>query len=58
MRDIAIGLLIILVAFLIIDFKKKKKNTCIINDYTNEEVKCGVIKKQLNIDIDLFGRYW
>ena len=61
MKDILIGLIIILVAFLIIDMIYTEKNTCLItenNGYTITEVKCGIIKDQLNIDINLFGRYW
>lgn len=61
MKDILIGLVIILVAFLVIDFIYTEKNTCLIrenNSYTITEVKCGIIKKQLDLDINLFGRYW
>ena len=59
MKDILIGLVIILVAFLLIDFIYTEKNTCLINENNSiSEVKCGVIKKQLDIDINLFGRYW
>ena len=61
MKDIFIGLVIIAVAFLIIDFIYTEKNTCLIkenNNYTNTEVKCGIIKKQMDLDINLFGRYW
>ena len=59
MKDILIGIVIIIVAFLVIDFIYTEKNTSLIeeNHITTEE-KCGVIKKQLNIDINLFGRYW
>lgn len=60
MKDIFIGLLIALVVFLITDFLYTEKNTCIItqDNYVKTEEKCGIIKKQLNKDIYLFGRYW
>ena len=59
MRDILIGLVIIVVAFIIIDFLYTEKNTCTIEEnHITTEAKCGVIKEQLNIDINLFDRYW
>lgn len=61
MKDILIGLVIIMIAFLIIDFIYTEKNTCVIEEnsgYTKTEAKCGIIKSQLNIDINLFDRYW
>ncbi len=61
MKDIFIGLVIIFVAFILIDFIYTEKNSCIIetcSSCTKEEVKCGIIKKQFSFDINLFGRYW
>ncbi len=61
MKDIFIGLLIIIVVFLIVDFIYTEKNTCVTSSCTGcalEEEKCGIIKKELEIDIYLFGRYW
>ena len=59
MKDILIGIVIVLVAFFIIDFIYTEKNTCVISSgYQNKEEKCGVLKKELNIDIYLFDRYW
>ena len=61
MKDIGIGLIIIVVVFLIVDFIYTEKNTCVItpgNGYNNIEEKCGILKKQLDIDINVFGRYW
>lgn len=59
MKDILIGMIIIIVAFLIIDFIYTEKNTCVISDgFGKTEEKCGIIKKQFNIDINLFDRYW
>lgn len=59
MKDIFIGLVIIVVAFLIIDFIYTEKNTCLIEENNSySEMKCGIIKKQLDIDINIFNRYW
>lgn len=60
MRDIFIGLLICLACFLVADFIYTEKNTCTVgvSGYTDKEYKCGLIKKQFDINIDLFGRYW
>ncbi len=61
MKDIFVGLVIIFVGFLIIDFIYTETNTCAVatcQNCTSEEVKCGIIKKQFDINIDLFGRYW
>ncbi len=59
MKDILIGIIIVIVAFFIIDFIYTEKNTCLIDENNSySEVKCGIIKKELNVDIDLFGRYW
>ena len=59
MKEILIGIIIIVIAFLIIDFIYTEKNTCVINNgYERSEEKCGILKKQLNIDINLFDRYW
>ena len=56
MRDILIGLLIILGVFLIGDFIYSNNNVCKV-EY-NQTVKCGFLKKQLDIDVNLFNRYW
>ena len=59
MKDIFIGLVIIVVAFLIIDFIYTEKNTCLIEENNSySEMKCGIIKKQLDIDINIFNKYW
>ena len=59
MKDIFIGLAIIVVVFVIIDFLYTEKNTCLIEEkHIKTEEKCGIIKKQLDININLFDRYW
>lgn len=60
MKDIIIGIVIILVVFLIGDFLYAEKNTCIRNEpgHVNEITKCGLVKKELDINIYLFERYW
>ena len=61
MKAIFIGLIIIFVVFLVIDFIYTEKNICVIEEnsgYTKTEVKCGIIKNQFDIDINLFDRYW
>ena len=59
MKDIGIGLIIIIVVFLIVDFIYTEKNTCVINNnYVVSEEKCGILKKELDIDFYLFERYW
>lgn len=60
MKDILIGLVIILIAFLVVDFIYSEKNYCEKVHYGsgNESYKCGIIKKNLDINIDLFNRYW
>ncbi len=60
MKDIAVGLVIIFVCFLIGDFIYTEKNTCPKQAVIGEAqaYKCGLIKKQFDINIDLFGRYW
>lgn len=61
MKDVFVGILIIIIAFLIVDFIYTEKNTCVIQECSGcpiTEEKCGIIKKQLNIDINLFNRYW
>ncbi len=59
MKDIFVGLIIILVAFLIVDFIYTEKNTCTVskNSYT-DNYKCGILKKNVDIEIYLFDRYW
>lgn len=60
MKDIVIGLIICLVCFLVVDFIYTEKNTCMVgqNGYYTKEYKCGLIKKQFDINIDIFDRYW
>lgn len=60
MKDILIGLVIIFACFLIGDFIYTEKNTCTKKASIGEsqEYKCGFIKKQFDINIDLFDRYW
>lgn len=61
MRDIFIGLCIIAVAFLVIDFIYTEKNSCVVQTCSTcpkTEAKCGIIKKQFDINIDIFDRYW
>ncbi len=61
MKNIFIGILIVIVVFLIIDFIYTEKNTCIVagnTGWVQREAKCGIIKNQFDIDINLFGRYW
>ena len=60
MKDVLIGLVIIVFCFLVIDFLYTEKNTCTVNklDYNTDNVKCGFIKKQFNVDIYIFGRLW
>ena len=61
MKDIFLGILIIAVVFLIVDFIYTEKNTCLVkecNGCSQIESKCGIIKKELGIDINLFDRYW
>ena len=61
MKDIFIGLVIIAEAYLVIDFIYTEKNTCVVQECSGcaiEEAKCGFIKNQFDININLFGRYW
>ena len=58
MKDIFIGIIIIFVVFVIIDFIYTEKNTCVVNESGLVEAKCGFIKEQFDIDITLFNRYW
>jgi len=60
MKDILIGLVIVLVVFLIGDFIYTEKNTCIRNEsgHINEITKCGFLKKELDVNIHIFNRYW
>ena len=59
MKNIFIGCLIIIGIFLVIDFVYTTKNTCTVNTGTRiDNVSCGLIKKEFDIDINLFGRYW
>lgn len=60
MKDILIGFIIIIACFLVADFIYSEKNTCskTLVSGTTTEYKCGLIKKQFNIDIDFLDRYW
>lgn len=60
MKDILVGLIIILAIFLIGDFIYAEKNVCVRgeNGHIGETTKCGLIKKQFDINIHIFDRYW
>ncbi len=60
MKDIIIGIVILLLGFILIDFFYTEKNTCDIstNGYANKPVKCGLLKKQFDLNIELLDRYW
>ncbi len=60
MKDILIGIIIIIVIFLIGDFIYAEKNICIRGEtgHIGEKTKCGLIKKQFDLNIYLFDRYW
>lgn len=61
MKDVVIGIIIVIVIAIIGDFIYTERSTCIIQECggcPREEVKCGILKKQLNVDLELFGRYW
>ncbi len=59
MKDIFIGFAIIIIMALVIDFIYTEKNTCMVSDPAGtHEYKCGILKKQMNIDIKLLDRYW
>lgn len=60
MKDIFVGLIIIFVCAIIVDFIATEKNTCPKSTNTGivEEYKCGFLKSQMNINFDLFNRYW
>ncbi len=59
MKDILIGFIIILVIALGIDFIYSEKNSCLVTDeYGTQDVKCGFLKKEMNIDFKLLDRYW
>lgn len=61
MKDVFIGIIIIIVIVIVGDFIYTERSTCTIQSCAGcpyEEVKCGLLKKQLNVDIELFGRYW
>lgn len=60
MRGILIGLIIIIIVFLIGDFIYAKKNTCLRGEpnHMGEVTKCGLIKKQFDINIHILDRYW
>ena len=60
MKDVLIGLVIIIVVALVADFIYTEQNTCVINNKVevNASYKCGFLKKQMDIDIKLFDRYW
>lgn len=60
MKDILIGLIIIVAIFLIGDFIYAEKNICIRGEagHVGEKTKCGLIKKEFDINIHIFNRYW
>lgn len=60
MKDIFVGILIILVIFLVGDFIYSEKNTCTSSEvgHIGEQAKCGFLKKNSDINIYLFDRYW
>lgn len=59
MRDILIGIILLAAGFLIVDFIYTEKNTCSITDnYGIKNHKCGILYKELNINVYFFERYW
>ena len=60
MKDVLIGFLIIVGVFLIGDFIYSEKNYCEFTTTmkTKEEMKCGLLKKQFDLDIHFFNRLW
>ncbi len=60
MKDIMVGIIILIAGFFIIDFIYTEKNTCDVSksSYSNETAKCGLLKKQFDLDVNVFGRYW
>ena len=56
MRDVLIGIVIIFAVFLVGDFIYSNNHVC--NVGYGETKKCGILKNQLDIDIELFDRYW
>ncbi len=59
MRDVLIGVLILLISFLVADFIYTEKNTCSITDeYGVKNEKCGILYKELDLNIYFFERYW
>ncbi len=59
MKDVLIGVVIVLVICIGVDFIYSEKNSCLVTEsFTTENVKCGFLKKQMNIDIKFLDRYW
>ncbi len=59
MKDAIVGVLIVAVVFLAVDFVYSEQNTCVIrNSYGTKISKCGILKKSLDIDINVLDRYW
>lgn len=57
MKDIVIGVIILVCVFLVVDFIYTEKNVCTIST-DNQEYKCGILKTQLDTELYLFDRYW
>jgi len=59
MKEILIGILIVLCCFIVIDFIYTEKNECIIEKAGYSEAKkCGILKEKADINLEIFGRYW
>ena len=59
MKDIIIGIILIIVIFIGIDFFYSNKHICTkTTPFAVENIKCGIIKNELDIEIELFDRYW
>ena len=56
MRDILVGILIILGVFLLVDLLYSNNHVCKVE--FGQTAKCGIIKNELDVDIKLFNRYW
>lgn len=60
MKDILVGIVIILGVFLIGDLIYSEQNTCVRSEieHLGEFCKCGLLKNQFDISIYIFDRYW
>ena len=59
MRDILIGILILIISFVVVYFIYTEKNTFTITDqYGSNNYKCGIVYKELNFNVYVFERYW